>query len=93
MKAVLLWLAACALALLLSSSHLLDGWHAWARWVGQAQAAERERLQRQAVRDDIAHVQTTCGPETWWLPRADGGRDCTDKRGRRTGQQLAGANP
>lgn len=68
----------------------------WARWqveAARAEAAHLKRLQEQGERDYIQFTQRLCGPETGWLARADGARDCTTKHGRRTGQLLAGANP
>lgn len=91
--AVLLAVALLAAGLHHSRPHV-------AQWVAAARHAQlvhlrlqlqlAQRLDEQAA---VAAVQATCGPETGWLPRADGAQDCTDKRGRRTGQQLTGAHP
>lgn len=68
-------------------------WASWQAAAQQAEAAHLQRLQDQAEQDYIQFAQRVCGPETWWLQRPDGTRVCTTKRGRPTGQQLAGAHP
>ncbi len=91
------WPGAAVLALVLGTSHLLDTFDAWRHQVQALQAAAEVRysaqLELQAERDYTQFIQRQCGAENWWLPRADGARECTTKHGRRTGQLLAGANP
>lgn len=94
---LVLWLVACIALGLIAITQPISPWARWqaaaARATAAHQAQQLQAYRQQSDRDYIAHIQATCGPETWWVVNAQGALVCTTKRGRPTGQVLAGAQP
>lgn len=80
------WLAALALALLLSTSHLLDGLAIDDHSAEFAQAQDIQLAINTATERGRfeAAAQQLCGPQAAWQELADGSVQCRTKHGRPT---------
>ncbi len=78
------WLCAAALALLLSTSYLLDGPSALQEQLDTAQAKADAIAQAAAQHRYQLAAQQACGPNAAWAALPDGSVQCKNKRGRNT---------
>ena len=91
--ALINWLAAALLCLVLGASWLLDGPTAHSDELAAAQTLEDAQHAEAARHAWLQRQQQVCGTNSGWVELPDGTARCTTKRGRPTGVLLAGAHP
>lgn len=78
------WLAACAIALLLGASHLLDGpTDHHAEWAQAQDLQDAIKTEAASARFDKA-ARAICGENAAWIDLGSGSIQCATKRGHKT---------